>query len=343
MKKKKFFSLFLTVTIFFVSLSGCVNNKTEPTKPKIEAQTTKKSVSSYSDTKINIALIKTLPGVYAFLKLIQDSDNHLNNIKFFFAENVDEAFKWLDSGKVDAANLSYTDAFRYYNVGLKSTKMFFVTSQAPIYLLTKNNNIQSLQDIQNKILYLIGKPSIEELNCESIIRDFSKKRIRYANSLSDLYSKIEHGDVENCVVSSSIAPLILKKYPEFNIFSTLSKSAGDAHKGYISVYDCLVISQSYVNENRDKMLDLVSLFKSSGVFTNFHSNEAASIAVKYKIASSADIAKEIILDSNVGYYEKKNLFNYSSYYYINDYTEYYFGGGYPHSDYFEIPFGTYVN
>lgn len=334
MKKNKFFSLLMTMVIAILSLTGCGKDTPWLDKPTQSKETaTKKVISAYSDVKINIALIKTLPGTYAFLQLIQDSDNHLNNIEFLFAKDADEAFEWLDSGKVDAATLSFASALRYYNVGLKATKMFFITSKSPVYLLTKNNNISSYRNIEDKLLYFIGKYSTEEFMCENNIRGYSREQSRYVSNLSDLYKQIENGTVENCIVSSAVSPFILKKYPEFNIVAEINNTEENTNRVHVNMYDCLVISQNYLNENSSKIYDLASLFKTSGVFTNFHTNEAASIAVKYHIASSVNIAKGIILNSKIGYYENKSQIYH---YYSQSCRDYYFDGNAPHLDYYQI-------
>lgn len=347
MKKNKFFSLCMTLIILILCMVGCGKSTNELVKPTQSGKvTTKKTISAYSDIKINVALIKTLPGTYTFLQLIQDSDNHLNNINFFFAKDESEAFEWLDSGKVDAANLSYIAAIRYYNVGLKTTKMFFTTSYAPEYLLTNDSNENTFRYIEKKEIYFIGRASMEEYVFERNIVSYTRKQSRYADDLSELFKKIESGKVENCVVSSAVLPTISAKYPEFNVVSSVNDLSERANAYHNKTYDCFVISQDYLNENGSKIYDLASLFKTSSVFTNYHVDEAASIAVKYHIASSVDIAKDVILTSKTGYYkndENRNIGYHGNFSDYNDYLDYYFNGNIPHSDYYTVSLGLFEN
>lgn len=243
-------------------------------------------------------------------KLMQDNEN-TNDYQIEIVGAVDEITARLARKEVDIAAVPANMASILYNKMKGEVQVLCVHTLGVLHIVTKNVEINSVEDLKGKTIYSSGKGATPEYSLNFILE---KNGIDPSKDVQIVY-KSEHTEVVAALVSSDSAIAMLPEPFVTNAMNQDSqvKLALDLTKEWEKITDSsslitgVMIVRKEVAENQKEAVNaFLDAYQSSIEYVNANVEDAAKIIGSYSIVPEA-VAKKAIGRCNIVFIEGSSM------------------------------------
>lgn len=248
---------------------------------------------------INIGLYEGAASLGA-AHLLENSTNGIAyenyNPTVYSSDN--EIISALEDGKVVAAVLPLNTAARLYNRGERKYKLAMLSSFFN-YCIAQNGNILSKE---NDITSLIGKDIaiaeddvIGKIVIEKIIKDYNIENcnIKTVATREDLVNGLKDNSIKLALIQEPYLSEATVANQAVTMGIDLYDSWYDKNDADI-VTGALVVADNFINQNKKAFVYFLKDYDASVIITRKNIDESSQLAEKYKLSSSAAVAKSAI-------------------------------------------------
>ncbi|BDU51516.1 ABC transporter substrate-binding protein [Haliovirga abyssi] len=247
------------------------------------------TISAYSITIITPKAPPAIPILRA-----KENDSTIN-IQYYTNANT-EVIPKIIKEKGNLYIIPSNVAAKLYNKG-KDLKILGITSLGLVYLLSSDENINSIKDLNSKEIYIGAQGSSPDVIAQfAFAKNKVTPMIKYGSS-QEITKMLLTNRIKTAVVPEPLASLVLsknKKVKRVVKFTKEWKKIDSNLKGIPQV--ALVVPTKYYNKNKAKIDEILLNLKKSSDWVNSHKEEAAKLG-KEKLQLSKLFSAKIIFDS----------------------------------------------
>lgn len=255
-----------------------------------------------AEDAINVYALKGPTGI-GMVKVMNDNDGAYN---FTLAGSPDEVVAAVVSGNADIAAVPTNLAATLYNKTNGGVQLVALNTLGVLHILTTDESIQSLADLEGKTIWATGQGSTPEYVLNYILE---------ANGLTDKVTveyKAEHAELATLAAAGEVDIAML---PEPNVTSVLSQNANfrialdvtelfnqaAAGKGESAVLSmgCVIVNKEWAANNADKLAAYMDAYAASVEFVNTNVDEASQMVEAQGIIPKAAVAKKAIPNCHI--------------------------------------------
>ena len=203
-------------------------------------------------------------------------------------------------GKADIAAVPSNVAATLYKKTEGKVRLIAINTLGVLYLLTKDESIKSVKDLEGKTVVTSGQGATPEY-----VTDFILEKNGVKNCTLTYLG--EHAEVVTQAVTGGADTVLL---PEPFVSTLLSKNAGfrvaiDINEEWEKVSDAalsmgvLIASKDFCENNPEALKRFLKAYGESVSFVNEKPGEAAKVIAEYGIVASEELAKNAIPNCNI--------------------------------------------
>lgn len=310
MKKIKFmlltFVLVLTSIVFF---AGCKQKEELPQKEETIRNEPEK-------TSIHMGVLKGPTGIGAAELMQQDEEkSSLNDYDFTVAAAPEEIVSKVVSGEIDVAAVPTNMASTLYNKTEGKVKIAAINTLGVLYLLENGNEIQALEDLAGKTLYISGKGATPEYIMDYLLKanNIQNVTVEFKTTHEELAAALASNQVSIGVLPEPQVTAVQLKSPDIRIASDISEEwvavNRELQRNENLPMGCIVVREDFLKENKEAFDNFLKEYKQSIDFTNQNQKEAAALVEKFEIMPSAQVAEKAIPYCNIVYIDGEEMKN----------------------------------
>lgn len=301
---KKILSIFLAVAMLF-AFAACGETAdetvtTETTEANMTEVTEAPSVTT--GVSMNVMALKGPTGMgLAYLMDANDKNETANEYTFTLAGDPTQVSAAVIKGETDVACVPVNLASTLYNKTGGEYICIAINTLGVLHILTTDDSINSLSDLEGKTLYATGQGSTPEYILNYILEK---------NGLADKVT-VEYETEHTALVSMfATGKVTLGMLPEPNVSSAMVQTDGlrqvvdltaewDKVSDTSAVQGCVIVSKKFASENPDALAHFMAEYAASVEYVNANVDEAAAMCETYGIVPKAAIAKRAYPNCNI--------------------------------------------
>lgn len=294
---KKILSL-LTAAALAITMTGCTVNVTHEEPP----QNTGANEEAKESVVVRVGGLKGPTSMG--LLCMKDSDKTEGSYDITMATAADELLPMMIKGELDIALVPVNVAAILYNKTEGGVSAVDVNTLGVLYVVTSNDEIQSIADLSGQTVYLTGKGTMPE---------YTFKYLLDKNGIGDdvkLEFKSEPTEVAAILAEDESAVGLLPQpfvtaaciqnenlKVAFGLSDEWDKAAGD--DGSAMVTGVTVVRNRFLSEHPDEVKAFLSDHAMSADEINADPEKGAALAVEAGIVAKEPIAKKAIPDCSI--------------------------------------------
>ena len=298
--------LLATVTLLTLLLFvGCTTPQSVTPSASIDLGQTEQTLPPYEQrTKVNIAILNGPTGMGAS-KLMKDNDDKLTKNQYTFSQYSapTDIMPLLISGELDIAALPTNVAATIYNKTSGKVKLLALNTLGVLYVLSKDDTIDSLEDLKGKTVYSSGQGSTPEYALDYILTKNGLKddvTVEYAADHASVVAMCVAGQADTVILPEPFVTTLLSKDLGYKNVIDLNAEWDKACNGeQIFSMGCIVVRDEFAKQNPQAVLNFYTEYAASVEYVNSNVDAAAEIIASYKIVASAELAKKAIPNCNI--------------------------------------------
>lgn len=282
---KKVFVLILNIFVVF-NFSGCIKNESE----KIS---------------INIATLKGPTGL-GMLKVIDDNEKNetANSYNISIFSDPSDITARLINGEIDVATIPTNMASMIYNKTNGNIQIAAVNTIGVLYVLSSNNDINSISDLKGHKIFVSGKSATPEYILKYILNkndlEIGKDVIiEYRSEHEELALLAISGKADIVLLPEPFATQVVNKNSRFKINLNLTDEWNK-----ISLCDssltmgCIAVRKQFAEQKPLLFNKFLNEYEQSVKFVNTYIEKAAELSDKHNIMMK-DVALHSISKCNI--------------------------------------------
>ncbi len=285
---KKMKSLFLLVLLIFV-LAAC-KSEDDKTGDKKE------------DTVINIMTLKG-PTSMGLVSLM-DKENASYNFNIVTA--ADEISAKMVKGDVDIATVPANLASILYSKTDKGITVLNINTLGVLYIVTKDEGIKELKDLEGKTLYLTGKGTTPEFALNFLLDaydvDIDKINLEFKSESSEVAAVLASDENAIGLLPQPFVTVAMTSNTDLKMAIDLSKIWEDLGVDSSLVTGVTVVRNEFLSAHKDLVNKFLDDSKISVEFAQKNVDETAVLVDKFDIVKEA-VAKKAIPYCNITFIE----------------------------------------
>lgn len=252
-----------------------------------------KNVENTQLNKIKIACLRG-PSAITMLKLMEDAGKYNYHISMY--NSPEEIVSKIIKKEIDAAAIPLNLASILYHKTQRKIKVIASGASGSLFILSKDGNLNSLEDFKGKTLYLAGKGAAPEyiflhiLQNHNILND-SDIKLEYISSHAQVASLLLAGKCDCALLPEPFATEVLFKDSSISKTVNITKEWKDIN-GAEPPMGCLTASVDFIN-NDTEVEKFLKLYEKSFSFVNEDLEASALLCEKYNVMEK-DIAVKAI-------------------------------------------------
>lgn len=313
---KKIVSLFLAALMVLSAFAACGNPgetagqttaATEPATSEVTETTEATEASSETEPQEQLPnfMVMSGPTGMGAAKLINDWENGTTSaVGSVEIVSDNEAVKnALVSGSVDIAAVATNLAATLSNKTDGGIQVLAINTLGVLYILERGNSVQSMADLEGKVLYATGQGANPEYILNYLLTmngvDPSKVNVRWMTA-QEVIAKMATEESAICMLPVPAATTLMVKCPDIREAVSLSDEWDSLGSGALA-QGCIVVRTEYAQQNPRAVEAFLEAYAASLAYMKDENNleEAANLVAQYGITANAQIAKLAIPNSNL--------------------------------------------
>lgn len=314
MRLKKGFTVTLVFMLIVSLLTACTTAPSQETSSSAISESRESAteapgeplagVSEKADIVVRVGLLKG-PSSLGMLGLMDNNEQKKSAFTYDFtiAGAPQDIQARLLNGELDIAAIPTNLAAALYNKTDKSIKTVAVGTLGVLYLLSRDENISSLAELEGKTVYATGQGAINEYVLAYLLDEnglADKVDVEFKGEHSELAALMAAGEVEIAMLPQPFVTTVTSNNPDVRVAVDLNDEWRNATNGKELVMTCIVVRNEFLNENKAVVDEFLNEYKESTEFLNANVDEAAVLSEKFDIIPEA-VAKKAIPKCNVVY------------------------------------------
>lgn len=290
---KKIFATFMSLIMMFFLFAACGETTTE------EVPNDNDNLVTEEKTNIKIAGLKG-PTSMGLVKIMEDNENGsaANNYEFTIAGSADEITPKLTQGSLDIAAVPANLASVLYNNTDGAIEIIAINTLGVIYIVDKNEEITSLEDLKGRTIYATGKGSTPEYALRYILEENgidpdNDVTIEWKTEPTEVVSTLAVEESGVAMLPQPYVTVAQTQIDGLEIAIDLNKEWDNLQNDSLFITGVLVARKDFVEENQEAISAFLKEYQASTEYTNNNIEDAAALIEKFDIVSAAVAQKAI--------------------------------------------------
>ena len=258
-------------------------------------------VLGYAEDQVRVASLKG-PTTMGMSKMMQDDAAH-GAYDFKVAGTADEIVPLLVKGELDIALIPCNLASVLYNKTQGAVGASAINTLGVLYILSTNEEVQSISDLVGKTLYSTGKGTTPEYALNAVLRakgiDPGKDlTIEYKAEATEVASALSAGQTNLAMLPQPYVTAVCAQNPEFKVVLSLTECWEEAMPDSALITGVVLMRKAFLEEQPGKAAAFMQAYRASTDYVNAHPEEVAPWIEKLGIAKAA-IAEKAIPQCNI--------------------------------------------
>lgn len=262
------------------------------------------SCNSKNTDSIKIGILQG-PTEISFMKMIENQpivDG--KNVEIIIKNEPQQIQALMIQKKIDFAVLPTIMAANLYNKGVKY-KMLGCPVWGTLYILSNNNKIHSLPDLQGRTINVFGQGISPDILFQYLIKlkDIKNIKIDYSfTSNLDLAQALLQKRIESAIISEPLVSVLLRRDTTIKKIAQLScENFIENTERDIFAQTAFTVNSTFLDKYPQVVKVITNQYTNSCNFINEKPEEAAELAVKLNILPDLETAKISIPLCNIRY------------------------------------------
>ncbi len=262
------------------------------------------------DKKQDVVIdIMTLKGPTA-MGLVSLMDKENANYKFDIVTAADEISAKMVKGEVDIATVPANLASIIYSKTDKGITVLNINTLGVLYIVTKDEGIKQLKDLEGKTLYLTGKGTTPEYALNFLLDaydvDIDKINLEFKSESSEVAAVLANDENAIGLLPQPFVTVAMTSNTDLKMAIDLSKIWDELDVDSSLVTGVTIVRNEFLKENKDLVNKFLDDSKASVEFAKNNVDETAVLIGKFDIVKEA-IAKKAIPYCNIAFIEGSEM------------------------------------
>lgn len=314
MKKTKILALIMAVIMILVSFAACAD-----TKPNEEQTTDAESVSNEAESTvsdadvINISLLKGptgMGGAYMWEK--SDKGETANSYNITLDTDATTVGPKLMTGEYDIAAVPTNLAASLYQKSQGKVKVIAVNTLGVLYIVTKDNAVDSVDALKGKTILASGQGTIAEYALNYVLESNDlvigeDVTIEFSTEHAESVTKAIAGGYDAILLPEPFVSQIIAKDASFSVGINITEEWEKTGDSTLTM-GCIAVNAAFYEENKEAVKSFLDDYNESVNYVNANAEEAAKLIEAHGIMAAA-VAKNAIPNANIVCYTGSDMKN----------------------------------
>lgn len=314
MKKTKILALIMAVMMILVSFAACAD-----TKPNEEQTTDAESVSNEAESTvsdadvINISLLKGptgMGGAYMWEK--SDKGETANSYNITLDTDATTVGPKLMTGEYDIAAVPTNLAASLYQKSQGKVKVIAVNTLGVLYIVTKDNAVDSVDALKGKTILASGQGTIAEYALNYVLESNDlvigeDVTIEFSTEHAESVTKAIAGGYDAILLPEPFVSQIIAKDASFSVGINITEEWEKTGDSTLTM-GCIAVNAAFYEENKEAVKSFLDDYNESVNYVNANAEEAAKLIEAHGIMAAA-VAKNAIPNANIVCYTGSDMKN----------------------------------
>ncbi len=303
MVRKNVILLLAVFMLGIFALAGCSSEdtkETDTTKQKDTTETTAGNADT-SDVAINIGTLKG-PTAMGLVSLMDNEDKA--NYNFNIVTAADELSAAVIQGNVDIATVPANLASILYNKTDKQVTVLNINTLGVLYVVTADDSITSLKDLEGKTVYMTGKGTTPEYALNYLLEqydvDASKITLEFKSEATEVAAVLAEEENAIGILPQPYVTVAMTSNDQLKMALSFSDLWDALGVDSSLVTGVTIVRNAFLEENPEAVAQFLKDYEESVAYTNEHTDEAAALVGKYDIVKEG-VAKQALPYCNITY------------------------------------------
>ena len=267
------------------------------------AQSVDEVTSADGNTAVNVAALKgpTAMGLVRLMDRAENSAVNGNDYSFTIVGSPTEITPLLVRGEVDIAALPANLASVIYNNTDGDVEVLAINTLGVLYIVENGDDIHSLEDLAEKIVYASGKGSTPEFSLDYILTQAGLKdsvTVEWMSEHSECVAALVNDDNSAALLPQPFVTTAIMQNPDIRVAIDLNDAWDEVSPESSLITGVIVARKDFIEEHGDAVDAFLADYKESTEFTSANLEEAAALVGKYDIVPEA-VALKALPECNI--------------------------------------------
>ena len=301
---KKISAILLALMMVIIGLTSC-STQTQQEEPStdIETDITVADNTDISTEVINVSLLKGPTGMGgAYMWSMSDDGKTQNNYNFTLDTDATTVGPKLISGEYDIAAVPTNLAAALYKKSEGKVKVIAVNTLGVLYIVTKDNAVSSVADLEGKTILASGQGTIAEYALNYVLDSNGlvigeNVTIEFATEHAESVTKAIAGGYDAVLLPEPFVTQLLAKDSSFSVAVNITEEWEKTGNSTLAM-GCIAVNAAFYENNKDAVKKFVEDYAESADYVNNNIDAASLLIEEHGIMPSA-IAGKAIPNANI--------------------------------------------
>lgn len=236
-----------------------------------------------------------------------------NDYSFTMETAADTLLAKMVQKELDIALVPANVASVLYNKTEGEVMVIDINTLGVLYMVSGNDNITDIRDLQGKTIYLTGKGTTPDYVLQYVLEEngltLDDVTLEYKSEATEVAAVLSADETAIGLLPQPFVTATLVKNENLDIIFDMNvewnKLQGE--EGSMMVTGVTVVRKEFLEQNEDAVKLFLDDHKQSAEYVNNNVEEAASLVVKTGIIEKEPIAKKAIPNCNITYIDKEEM------------------------------------
>ena len=236
-----------------------------------------------------------------------------NDYSFTMETAADTLLAKMVQKELDIALVPANVASVLYNKTEGEVMVIDINTLGVLYMVSGNDNITDIRDLQGKTIYLTGKGTTPDYVLQYLLEEngltLDDVTLEYKSEATEVAAVLSADETAIGLLPQPFVTATLVKNENLDIIFDMNvewnKLQGE--EGSMMVTGVTVVRKEFLEQNEDAVKLFLDDHKQSAEYVNNNVEEAASLVVKTGIIEKEPIAKKAIPNCNITYIDKEEM------------------------------------
>lgn len=303
MKLRNLTALFLSLLLALITITGCTAGKGDDvvntSKTAATTAISTDSTAPKDDVTIRIGGLAG-PTSIGLVKVMEDNEAGIsaNKYEFTVAASPDILTPQLVQGNLDIAAVPANLASVLYNNTDGKVQLLAINTLGVIYILSKNANITSVNDLKGKTIYASGKGATPEFSLRYILAqnglDPDKDvTVEWKSEHSEIVATLNSLDSGIAMIPQPFVTIAQNSVAGLTVALDLTDEWNKVGGGTEMLTGVLVVRREFAEAHPTALAAFLTEYAASTEYVNNNVSAAAQLVEKFNIFSAAVAEKAI--------------------------------------------------
>ena len=265
-------------------------------------------------TSVRVGSLKgpTSIGLVELMERAQYNETE-NDYSFTMETAADTLLAKMVQKELDIALVPANVASVLYNKTEGEVMVIDINTLGVLYMVSGNDNITDIRDLQGKTIYLTGKGTTPDYVLQYVLEEngltLDDVTLEYKSEATEVAAVLSADETAIGLLPQPFVTATLVKNENLDIIFDMNvewnKLQGE--EGSMMVTGVTVVRKEFLEQNEDAVKLFLDDHKQSAEYVNNNVEEAASLVVKTGIIEREPIAKKAIPNCNITYIDKEEM------------------------------------